>query len=116
MDVLYGNSLGAFLVLTVVLGGAAAWMTGRAVAIGWQPVWHAVLAMVPLSAAVRFLHFALFEGELLSLQYYLVTLAILVSITYVGYRVTRTTQLAQQYPWLYERSGPLSVRSIGTAE
>ena len=51
-----------FLLVTVVLGGAAAFMSGRAVAQTWRPYWHIPLYMVPIAATVRFFHYALFAG------------------------------------------------------
>ena len=34
------NGEWVFLLLTVVLGGAAAWATGKAIAQTWRPFWH----------------------------------------------------------------------------
>ena len=56
------DSLGVFLLVTVVLGGGAAALAGRAVALTWRPWWQVVVYMLMLGAAVRFIHFALFEG------------------------------------------------------
>ena len=53
-----------FLVLTVLLGGAAAWSTGRAIAETWKPYWQLVWYVLLLAAAVRFIHFGLFEEPL----------------------------------------------------
>jgi hypothetical protein len=103
-------SIWLFLLVTVAMGGWAAWMTGRAVALTWRPVWHYVAAAVALAGTVRFFHFALFEGTLLSLHYYLVDFAVVLAIGLVGYRYTRARQMTTQYRWLYERTGPLSWR------
>ena len=65
-------SVWLFLLVTCLMGGWAAWMTGRAVAITWGPYWQCVLYLLLLAGAVRFIHFALFNGTLLSLHYYLV--------------------------------------------
>ena len=54
-----------FLVVTLFLGGGAAYLTGRAVANSWEPMTRALAWMVPLTAAVRFIHFALFGNPLL---------------------------------------------------
>jgi len=59
---------------------------------------------------VRFIHFALFDGTLLSLRYYLVDLAFLVVIGFLAHRHTRAGQMTRQYRWLYERTGPLTFR------
>lgn len=100
-----------FLVLTVVIGGGAAWLAARGLALTWRPFWRVAAYMVLLAGAVRFFHYALFDGRLLSLYYYLVTYLVLLAIAGLAYRLTRTTQMVRQYPWLYERSGPFSWRS-----
>jgi hypothetical protein len=61
--------------------------------------------MIVLSAAVRFLHFALYQEELLSLQYYVVTLVILLIAAFAGYRSMRARQMATQYSWAFEKAG-----------
>ena len=51
------------VMVTGVLGGGAAWLTGRAIAETWRPYWHVIIYVALSGAAVRFIHFALFEGE-----------------------------------------------------
>ena len=99
-----------FLVLTVILGGGAAFLSGRGLARGWKPFWRVFFYMALLAAAVRFFHYALFDGDLLSLYYYLVTYAILVAAGCLGFRVMRTMQMVTQYRWLYVRTGPFTWR------
>jgi len=94
----------AFLILGV-LGAAAALATGRALASGWSPQWRILPAAVALAAAVQFLHFALFQEDLLSLHYYLVTLALLLLVAWIGYSRMRSQQMATQYSWAFERVG-----------
>ena len=60
------GSFGVFLLVTVAMGGGAAWMSGRAIAATWRPWWHIVAYMLILGAGVRFFHFALFEGTFVS--------------------------------------------------
>ncbi len=105
------GSLTAVILVTGVLAGGAAWLTGRAVANTWRSLWQLALYIVLLTAFTRFLHFALFEGPLLSGAGYLVDLAILAVMAVTGFRVTRTNQMVTQYNWLYERVGPLSWRA-----
>jgi hypothetical protein len=97
-------------VLTVFLGGGAAFMAGRGLARGWKPVWRVFLYMALLAGAIRFFHYALFDGALLSPYYYLVTYAVLLVFGILGYRAMRTTQMVTQYRWLYERTSPLTWR------
>jgi hypothetical protein len=99
-----------FLVLTVIIGGGAAILAGRGLARAWKPYWRVFVYMALLAGAVRFFHYALFEGALTSLYYYLVTYLILAAFGSLGYRWMRTTQMVTQYRWLYERTSPLTWR------
>ncbi len=99
-----------FLVLTVAIGGAGAFLSGRGLARSWKPFWRAFFYMAMLAAALRFFHYALFDGTLTSLYYYLVTYAFLVIAALLGFRAMRTTQMVTQYRWLYERTSPLTWR------
>lgn len=100
-----------FLIMTVIIGGGAAFMSGRGLASKWRPVWMAVAYMIPMGLALRFFHYALFEGNLLSLRFFMTDTLVLVAGTLLGYRLTRVQQMVSQYPWLYERAGPLAWRS-----
>lgn len=104
-------SVWTFLLVTLVMGGGASWMTGRALAVTWAPIWHGIFYFLLLAAAVRFIHFALFHGTLLSLHYYLVDALFVIVIGLIGFRYKRTQQMTTQYPWLYIRSGLLSWRN-----
>ena len=64
------ESLLQVLLVTGVIGGGAAWLAGRAIATTWRPFWHVVAYTLLLGCAVRFVHFALFEGTLLSAASY----------------------------------------------
>lgn len=101
------GSFGVFLLVTIALGGGAAYMSGRAIAGTWRPWWHVAFYMLILAMAVRFLHFALFGGTLLSPHYYAVDLGFCLLFGFLGYRITRTAQMSTQYRWLYRRAGPL---------
>ena len=110
MEALLGNPLGVFLGLTLCVMGFAAFMTGQAMAITWKPAWHAAGYALLLGVADRFLAFALFEGELLSLSGYLIDGAALVLIALAAYRMAQARKMVEQYPWLYERTGPFGWR------
>jgi hypothetical protein len=99
-----------FILVTVLMGGWAAWQSGQAVAKTWAPLWQLVAYCLLLGLAVRFLHFALFEGTLLSLRYYLVDTVIVTAAAFAGWRLMRARQMARQYPWEYERTGPFGWR------
>jgi Domain of unknown function (DUF6867) len=104
------HSLGVFLLVTVFMGGGAAWLAGRAIAATWRPWWHVALYMIALSLSVRFLHFALFDAKFLSLHYYLVDYAVCLGFGYLGFRLTRVKQMVTRYGWINERAGLLRWR------
>ena len=104
------NSLGVFLLVSVAMGGGAAYLAGRAIAATWRPWWHVALYMLILSLAVRFIHFALFDSKLLSLHYYLVDFAVCLGFGFLGFRLTRVTQMVTRYRWLNRRAGWFSWR------
>jgi small-conductance mechanosensitive channel len=99
------DSFGIFLLVTIVLGGGAAWLAGRAIASTWRPWWHVAFYMLILGLAVRFMHFALFEGTLLSAQFYIVDTAVCLIFGFLGYRATRVGQMTTQYRWINARAG-----------
>jgi hypothetical protein len=104
------DSLGVFLLVTVVLGGGAAALAGRAVALTWRPWWQVVVYMLMLGAAVRFIHFALFEGTLLSIHYYAVDTLFCMAFGFAGFQAARARRMVAQYPWINEADGPLRWR------
>ena len=99
-----------FVVMTVILGGAGAWASGSAVASTWRPLPQALLYCIGLAAGVRFLHFALFEENLQSIQHFLVTFVFLAALAALGFRAMRSSQMARQYSWSFARLGPFSWR------
>ena len=107
------NSLGVFFLVSVVVGGGAALLAGRAIAASWRPWWHVALYMAILSLAVRFMHFALFDSKLLSPHYYLVDFAVCLGFGFLGFRLTRVAQMVTRYKWLNERAGWLGWRRRG---
>lgn len=112
MSAIYGSeSALQVLFITGLLGGGAAWLAGRAIAQTWRPFWHVVGYMTLLGGAVRFIHYALFQGTLLSLPAYLADTLYLIAVASLAFRVTRTTQMVTQYRWLYERTGLLTWRA-----
>jgi hypothetical protein len=104
------DSLGVFLLVTVVLGGGAAALAGRAVALTWRPWWQVVVYMLMLGAAVRFIHFALFQGTLLSIHYYAVDTLVCMAFGFAGFQAARARRMVAQYPWINEPDGPLRWR------
>jgi hypothetical protein len=113
---LYGkeNALQVFFV-TGLIGGFAAWATGRTLADGWRPFRQAAVYLCLLGAAIRFAHFALFQGALLSLPAYLADTVFLFAVGGIAWRLTRVRRMVRQYRWLYERAGPFSWRERAAA-
>jgi small-conductance mechanosensitive channel len=99
-----------FVLITCILGGGAAWITGRATATSWRGWPTLIVSILALGVAVRFIHHALFGGTMFTLHYYVVDTIVLLVIGSLGYRVTRARQMTTQYSWLYERTGPMSWR------
>ena len=110
MGVIWEIGIADFIIVTILLGGGAAYMTGRAVAYSWQPVAKAIAWTIPLTGAVRFIHYAMFEGTLLTPHYFLVDFVILALAAVVGHRVTRYRQMTRRYGWAVEAAGFLSWR------
>ncbi|MFL6799548.1 MAG: DUF6867 family protein [Xanthobacteraceae bacterium] len=104
------RSLGTFLLVTVFLGGGAAWLAGRAIAVTWRPVWHVALYALPLSFVVRFLHFALFDATFIAPYYELVDYLVCLAFAALGFRLTRVRQMVTRYNWIHERAGLLRWR------
>jgi len=104
------ESFGIFVLVTIALGGGAAVLAGRAIAATWRPWWQVVLYMLILGAAVRFIHFALFGGTLLSPHYYAVDSAVCLAAGLLGFRIARVAQMVRQYRWINVPDGPLRWR------
>ena len=106
-------SIWQFFFVTCLLGGWAAWMTGRACAQTWRPYSSLVAYLLVLGIGVRFIHHALFEGTMFSAQFYATDTIVLLILGTLGFRYTRTNQMVTQYGWLYERTSMLSWKSKG---
>ena len=99
------SDLFAFIALTLMLGGGAAFLAGRALAKTWRVPPSVVLAALPLASAVRFLH-ATLADEPTDASKALLTLGLMIAFCWLGFKLRRRTQMARQYPWLAEKSAP----------
>eukprot|EP01037_Dinobryon_pediforme_P013393 gene13393-13509_t len=109
-----GNSPLFILVVNLVviaIGLTMAFASGRAIAKTWRPFSNLPAYILILSAAERFLHYALAGQTLLSLPFYLVTFVLLFIAGGLGYRRMRVLQMVTQYSWLYQPAGKLSWKS-----
>lgn len=116
MESLTQTSWPVFCGLTIVVMGFAAFMTGRALADNWRPVWQVWIYCLLLGLVDRFLAFALFDAELLLITGYLVDAAVLTAIGLASYYMARAHRMASQYPWLYERAGLFRLRRRDQAD
>lgn len=108
-----------WLAMTLVLGGAGAVATGRALALGWRPLAQLPFYMLGLSAFACFLCWALFnvpaipagriiaragKGDwaeaLTGFGLLGVTFALLVAVGGAAFLATRRLQMRRQYPFL----------------
>ena len=95
-----------FLLITVLIGGWMSWRTGRALAAVWKSVWWVIPSALGLGLGVRFLHFALFDGTLLSMHFWLVDSSVCALFGWLGWRFERTAAMARQYAFAFEKTTP----------
>ncbi|MBT05527.1 MAG: hypothetical protein CMM32_01205 [Rhodospirillaceae bacterium] len=93
-----------FLLFTIPFIGGAAFLMGRALAKTWRSVWWVVPYSLLLGLVDRFLVFALFEGELLSVLQYIGGTCAILCIGLSAYRLYFVSMLVNQYPWIYQRT------------
>lgn len=110
MGIFLGEDPLVLIILTGVLGGGAAWLSGRAVAETWRPAWMAAASACGLALVTRFLTYGLFDGELLSPIGYLRDAVLLAALALIAWRMRLAAKMTAQYPWLYEAAGPFSWR------
>jgi len=99
------NAVWVFILLTLVIGGSAAWVTGKAIAQTWRPFLQLPWYVLLLTGGVRFLHHALWWEPLFPIQNWVVDYLVLFAFALIGYRRMRALQIPAQYPWLYAPAG-----------
>lgn len=102
----------AFLGLTVVVFGGAAFMMGRALAETWRPFWHTIAYGFLLGVGDRLFHNFFFAGQVLDPLAYVRDTAVLIVIGAFAFRLTLVRKMTTQYPWLYVRSGLMGWKNI----
>lgn len=98
------NGLAVFLFATIVLGGGAAFLMGRAVAGTWRPVWQLAWYALLIAFGVRFVHYAMFAEPLMSAPSLAVDWLAALAGGLSGFRLERSRQMAESYPWLDDRN------------
>jgi hypothetical protein len=115
--VLYDDSsLFVFILVTIFLGGAAGYSSGKAIAQAWRPGWHLVASALVLGIGVRFLHFGLFGASFLTPHYYLVDTLLVLIAAFAGFRLTRVKQMTTRYRWLYRAAGPFGWKPVSSRD
>lgn len=99
------RSVLVFIGLSVIIGGAASFSAGRALARRWRPLWQAFVSALLIAAMVRFLHYALFGEPLLSLARYGLDFATALGFNLIGFKLTRRRQMERQYGAILARDG-----------
>ena len=102
-----GDTLFNVLLFNLALVGPASFATGHGIAITWRPWNRLIFYTALLSAGLRFLDYALADGELWSIVGFLFGWAVQFAIAFFAYRLTQSRQMVRQYPWLYRRKGLL---------
>lgn len=110
MIAILGDELAVFIGLTCVIFGGASFMMGQALARTWRPKWQILVYGLGLALVNRFLSYALFDGEGLSITGFIIDALVICALAFLAYRMTQAYKMVAQYPWLYERSGLMSWR------
>ena len=110
MSEILGDDPLVFIGLTCIVFGGAAFMMGQALARTWKPAWPIYPYGLGLTLFNRFLVYALFDGDGLSIMGFIVDALVICLLAHFAYRMTQAYKMVAQYPWLYERAGLLSWR------
>jgi hypothetical protein len=92
-----------FIGVTLILGGLASFAAGRAVARNWRPLGLLALYGLPLTFAVRFLHWSLFGEPLAAPLAALIAYAWMIFAQGLAWRIAHDALVRRQYPWLGEK-------------
>lgn len=95
----------------IAIFAAAAAAAGHALAAHWRRAWFILPYALLIAAAERFFLYALFAGQLLSVEGYALAALVLIAASALAYRFTEARHMVRQYPWLYEPAGWLSWRT-----
>jgi hypothetical protein len=90
-----------FVGVTLVLGGLASFASGRAAAVAWSRPTLLLLYAVFLAAAMRFLHWSLFQEPLGAPLAALVAYGWSLAAQGASWLAARRALMRRQYPWLY---------------
>ena len=100
-----------FFLMTFILFGWCSYQLGKAMANTWQSISLMFLYVFFLTLFDRFLLFALFEQELLSLIMFFIDFTTLSLISLISYRIAKISYMVNQYPWKYQKIGFFSYKN-----
>ncbi len=100
-----------FILITLTLFGWCSYQLGKAMANTWQPISLMIFYVLLLTAFDRFLLFALFEQELLSVIMFFIDFITLSLIALISYRIAKISYMVSQYPWKYKKTGFFSYKN-----
>ena len=95
----------------VLLGLWTAWRAGKAVADAWSSYPLVLCHTFLIAWVMQFLHHALFSGPMLSVSFYFIDFVLLLVFSTAGFRFRRTSQIINNYYWLYEKTSAFSWRA-----
>lgn len=111
MIAILSKSIWVFVILALVFG-LCSWLAGQAAARGWRSLRVALGYAVLIALADRFLLFALRGASLLDPAGLAIALAMFLAMAALAFRWNQVDMMVSQYPWLYEKAGPLSWRAV----
>ena len=100
-----------FFLMTFILFGWCSYQLGKAMANTWQSISLMIFYVFFLTLFDRFLLFALFEQELLSLIMFFIDFTTLSLISLISYRIAKISYMVNQYPWKYQKIGFFSYKN-----
>lgn len=110
-EAILSQSVPVFVILGLLFG-LCSWLAGQAAARGWRPIGVALAYGVLIALADRFLLFALRGAALLDPAGLAIALVMFLTVTALAFRWNQVDMMVSQYPWLYERAGPLNWRPV----
>ena len=99
-----------FILMTLILFGWCSYQLGKAMANSWKSILLMIFYVLLLTVFDRFLLFALFEQELLSVIMFIIDFIVLSLISLISYRLTKINYMVNQYPWKYQKTGFFSFK------
>lgn len=110
-EAILSKSIAVFVILGLVFG-LCSWLAGQSAARGWRSLQVAVGYAVLIALADRFLLFALRDASLLDPAGFAIAVVVFPAIAALAFRWNQVDMMVSQYPWLYERAGPLGWRTV----